>query len=49
MIKPFKLIDFWPKKPQTDNVLEAFIDALFTLNSNEYFKIKISEISDCTR
>lgn len=46
MIKPYQIVDFWPKKPETDNILEAFIDELFTLDSSEYFKIKVSKSHD---
>jgi len=46
MIKPYQIVDFWSKKPETDNILEAFIDELFTLDSSEYFKIKVSKAHD---
>lgn len=44
MIKPYKIVDFWVRKPNVNNVLELFIhNELFTRNSNKYFKIEISE------
>ena len=44
MIRPYEIVDFWAKKPSTDNALEALIDELFTLKPSEYFKIEVSEV-----
>jgi hypothetical protein len=46
MIKPYEIVDYWPRKPVIDNVIEAFIDELFTLDSRKYFKLKVSEVQD---
>lgn len=45
MIKPYKIVDFWVRKPNVNDVLELFIhNELFTLNTNRYFKIEVSEV-----
>ena len=46
MIKPYEIVDFWPKKPGIDNVLETFIEGLYSIDSSDYFKIKVSEVHD---
>ena len=45
MIKPYKIVDFWVRKPNVNNVLELFIhNELLTLNPNKYFKIEVCEV-----
>jgi hypothetical protein len=43
MIRPYEIVDFWAKKPDVNNALEAFLDELSILNPSEYFKIEVSE------
>jgi len=43
MVKPFEFVDVWGKKPDVDDVLEAFIDELLTEKVSGYFKIEVSE------
>jgi len=44
MIKPYKVVDFWVRKPDENNALQLFMDELPTLNPSEYFKIEVSEV-----
>lgn len=43
MTKPYEISDFWAQKPDVNNVLEIFIEELFTFNPSEYFKVEVSE------
>ena len=47
MLKPFEIIDFWPKKPDVDSAIEAFADELLhsdAAETGEYFKIEVTRV-----
>jgi len=44
MIKPFAFVDVWGKKPNLEDVLEAFSGELLTIDASEYFRVEISEV-----
>jgi len=43
MVKPFEFVDVWGKKPEVNDVLEAFSGELLTEKVNECFKIEVYE------
>jgi hypothetical protein len=43
MVKPFEFVDVWGKKPDVDDVLEAFSGELLTERVTGYFKIEVYE------
>jgi len=43
MVKPFEFVDVWGKKPDVDDVLEAFSGKLLTEKAGGYFKIEVYE------
>lgn len=46
MFKPYETVDFWIRKPHVNNVLEVFIDELYSPKLREYFKIEVSEVQN---
>ena len=44
MIKPYKFVDRWPKRPDVNDALEAFGYELLTLDADKHFKIEVSEV-----
>ena len=45
MLKPFEIVDFWPKKPDVNSAIEAFGDELIRLSDaeiREHFKVEVS-------
>lgn len=47
MLKPFEIVDFWPKKPDVDDAIEAFADELLRLGdagTREYFRIEVRSV-----
>jgi len=43
MVKPFEFVDVWGKKPDLDDVLEAFSGELLTERVTGYFKVEVCE------
>jgi hypothetical protein len=44
MVKHFEFVDFWGKKPDLDDALEAFSGILLSEKVNEYFRIEVSKV-----
>jgi len=44
MIKPYKFVNRWPKRPDENDALEAFRHELLTLDADKHFKIEVPEV-----